>query len=247
MLPRIPVKNEGWSSVETSANNGGQTEENVNKIETTSDSKRRLGRTLAVALGVGMAIAAQAAPATAEGAQTYNYSFKGQSVEARFYTQAGCEGTEAFVHAIDGRIKVEGRPEAQSGVFVAITRFDICTQQHLGSAIGFNPALAADALEFDRLDGAALEATVQMNEFSPGGSYPVSVQLQWTGVGGTMSSREHTKLESPGFRVNARESGTTRSANVSGVLSDGTVDYTSGAWASGRLSSINAGSVAVIR
>ncbi len=53
-------------------------------------------------------------------------------------------------------------------------------------------------------------------------------------------------LDCPGLRVNSRESGTTRAADVAGVVSDGTTDYVAGAWAWGTLSSVNAGEVVIL-
>jgi hypothetical protein len=194
-----------------------------------------------------LAIAALAAPASADGAETYHYGFKGQTAEATFYAQQGCTATETFVHAVDGRVKVgAGRPDAQSTLFVGVLRFDICTQQVLGRSLGFNENLG-DALDFDRLDGAGLAATVQMSDLESGGAtYPMDVQLQWTGIGEPFKAREHIMLDYPGFRVNSRESGTTRAADVTGVVSDGTTNYVSGAWAWGTLNSVTAGEVVIL-
>ena len=47
-------------------------------------------------------IAAQAAPAGADGVETLHYGFKGQTAEARFYSQQGCMATETFIHAVAG-------------------------------------------------------------------------------------------------------------------------------------------------
>ncbi len=140
-----------------------------------------------------------------------------------------------------------GRPEPQSTLFVGVLRFDIRTQQVLGRLLGFSEDLG-DALDFDRLDGASLATTVEMRELGPGGgaTYPMDLQLQWTGIGEPFNAREHIMLDYPGFRVNARESGTTRAANVSGVVSDGTTDFVAGAWASGTLSSVHAGEVVIL-
>lgn len=96
--------------------------------------RNRLGRPVATALGLSLAIAAQAAPAGADGAETFHYGFRGQTAEATFYAQQGCKATETFVHAVDGRVKVgAGRPDAQSTLFVGVLRFDICTQRCWGA------------------------------------------------------------------------------------------------------------------
>ena len=90
-----------------------------------------------------------------------------------------------------------------------------------------------------RLDAASLAATVQMRELGTADSapYTMDIQLQWTGIGEPSKAREHIMLDYPGFRVNSRESGTTRAADVTGVVSDGTTNYVSGAWAGGTLNS----------
>jgi len=70
--------------------------------ETINRPRHRLGRRVAAALGLSLAIAAQAATAGADGAETLRNGFKGQTAEALFYSAAGCTGTEVFVHAVDG-------------------------------------------------------------------------------------------------------------------------------------------------
>jgi hypothetical protein len=217
----------------------------VNTVNGTISARRhRLGRGVVATLGMSIAVAALAAPAGAAGADTYHYSFKGRTAEARFVSIEGCVATEAFVHAVDGRVKqVAGRPEAESSVFVGLTSYDVCTNSPLGFSLGFREDL--DALQIDRLDGATLDTTVTMTRMLTGDTFVMTVQLQWTGFGDTLKARDHIMLDYPGFRVNARESGTSRPASVSGVLSDGTTDHAATPWASGLLSSINDGAVFV--
>lgn len=194
-----------------------------------------------------MVVAAQATPAGADGTETLHYGFKGQTSEARFFSTEGCVATEAFVHAVDGHVRFgPGRPDAESTVFVAVTRFDACNQQPISFALGSGRDLG-DALQMDRLDGAALATTVQMVNLSTGVSFPMNVQLQWTGTGTPVRAREHIMLNYPGYRVNARETGTSRAANVVGAMSDGSVNYVSGATSSGTLSTVNDGQVVVLR
>ena len=144
-------------------------------------------------------------------------------------------------------IELPGRPDAESSVFVAVTSVDICTRQPLGFSLGFREDLG-DALDLDRLDAASLAATVQMRELGTADSapYTMDIQLQWTGIGEPSKAREHIMLDYPGFRVNSRESGTTRAADVTGVVSDGTTNYVSGAWAGGTLNSVAAGQVVIL-
>jgi hypothetical protein len=212
---------------------------------TISASRHRLGRGIVATLGMSIAVAALAAPAGAAGADTHHYGFKGRTAEARFLTVEGCVATEAFVHAVDGRVKHDaGRPEAESSVFVGLASFDVCTGSPLGFSLGYQEDLG-DALQIDRLDGATLDATVTMTRMLTGDTFAMTVQLQWTGFGDTLKAREHIMLDYPGFRVNARESGTSRPASVSGVVSDGTTNHAATPWASGLLSSINDGAIFV--
>lgn len=207
--------------------------------------RHRLGRSVVATLKMSIAVAVLAAPAGASGADTYHYGFKGQTAEARFVRTEGCVVTEAFVHAVDGRMKPEaGRPEVESSVFVGLTRYDMCTNTPLGFSLGFREDIG-DALHIDRLDGATLDTMVPMTNLATNESSTMTVQLQWTGFGESMRARDHILLDYPGFRVNARLSGTSRPASPSGVVSDGTTNYAATTWASGLLSSINDGAVVV--
>jgi hypothetical protein len=237
------VKNDGLHGVKRSANNGGHQESDMNG--TINRRRYRPGRRVVAALGMSIAVAALATPAEAAGADTYHYGFKGQTAEARFVSTAGCVVTEAFVHAVDGRLRLgPGRPEAESGVFLAITRFDMCTQQPISFALGFREDLG-ESLQIDRLDGASLDTTVDVMDMMTNTTVPVTVQVQWSGTLETFKAREHIKLDYPGYKVNSRQSGTSRSAVVSGVISDGTTNYADAPWASGTLSSIHDGTLAV--
>lgn len=213
---------------------------------TISERRHRLGRGVVASLAMSIGVAALAAPAGAAGVDTYHYGFKGWTAEARFVSSEGCVVSEAFVHAVDGRVKPDGgRPEAESSVFVGLTRFDVCTGAPLGFSLGFAENLG-DALQIDRLNGATLDTTVTMTTLATNATSAMTVQLQWSGFGESVKAREHIMLDYPGFRVNSRETGTSRPASVSGVLSDGTTNHAATPWASGKLSSINDGAVAVL-
>ena len=209
---------------------------------------RRLGRTLSVALAVATGISLQAGPAEAEGAEALHYRFHGKVAEAGFYSvdPTGCIATDTYVEAVDGRVKFDqGRPDADSVVFVGVARYDNCTQQLVTLATGLLEP-PDGALQIDRFEGAALNTDVEMRSLLDGGTFTMRVQLQWTGTGERERAREHLLIDHPGFQLNSRFNGTTRAADVSGVVSDGTVDYADSAFNYGRLSSVNAGETVVI-
>lgn len=215
--------------------------------ESSKISARRLRRAVAVALGTGMAIAAQASPAVAQGAEALHLSYRGNMAEARFIAldESGCVLTDSFVHAVDGRVKMQpGRPDADLVAFVGIARVNQCTQQLLSLAMG-TAELTSGAFETDRYDNATLATTVGLTDLIGGSSFVVNVDLRWTGTGERERSREHVIIDHPGFQLNSRMQGTTRHADVSGVITEGTANYAAGD-AHASLSSINAGELVVL-
>lgn len=214
---------------------------------TTTTGARRLGR-LAAVLGVSVAIAAQAAPAGAAGATDgggSHYSFKGQLAEAEWVSrdESGCVVTDTYVSAVDGRVKFEsGRPDAESYVFVGTLRYDECARQMISLAVGRSD-LAAEAFQVDRFETASLAATVEMSDVVNGGSFPMQVQLTWTGYGDRERARTHLIIDYPDYQLNSRFNGTMRAASTAGLLSDGTTNYASGSQVYGAIASVNSGTV----
>jgi hypothetical protein len=50
--------------------------------------------------------------------------------------------------------------------------------------------------------------------------------VSWTGSGDIVSVKDHDHLKEPGFKLNARFTGTSRNATASGTVSDGTTNFT---------------------
>lgn len=74
--------------------------------------------------------------------------------------------------------------------------------------------------------GSVAFATLGCFDFFGGSSFDVFVDLSWLGVGNPVSQSSHFHSRSPGFIVNGRFSGTFRSAEASGSVSDGVTNFT---------------------
>jgi hypothetical protein len=107
-----------------------------------------------------------------------------------------------------------------------VAQFGNCTQTLLLAADG-SAVLGPGELQIDnKLTTANLTATVEVFDVVSGASFPVDVNVSWTGVGGTTSTRTHTRQTLPGFKVNERFERTFREAIASGTVSDGTTNFT---------------------
>jgi hypothetical protein len=180
---------------------------------------------LAVALLLSMLVTA---PAHAAGAETQHFRFKGQFAEAVFQTvdSSGCIKTIVTIIANDNRIKLAGQPEAAARGEIDLFQVDNCAGRLLVSAFGL-AMLTPDQFQIDKqLNAATLSATIEVTDVVSGNAFPVDVSVNWTGCGDTVSDKSHDHLKEPGFKRNARLTGTVRNATASGSVSDGTSNFT---------------------
>jgi hypothetical protein len=204
---------------------------------------KRLLLILALALS-----ALVATPASAAGAETLHFSFKGQTADAFFSSvdPSGCVFTEVGVFAVDGRVKETGHPAVSSEAFIFISQFDACTDTLLLAADG-SATLAPGEFQIDQqLTTASLNTTIEVFDFVSGTSFPVDVSVSWTGVGATFRIKDHFQIKTPGFKVNSRFDGTFREATASGTVSDGTTNFTPEPAVFAELGSVKQGEVVII-
>jgi hypothetical protein len=181
---------------------------------------------LAAVAALAMAVSASPVHAASE---TTHFSFQGQTANAFFSSTdpGGCVVTSVFVLANDGRTKTgPGGPLAESFAFVAVSQFNQCTETQLLNAEG-SAVLAADDFQMDsRLTAATLDTSIELFDFVSGTSFPVDVNLAWTGSGDTLTQRSHFQINAPGLKVNERFSGTLRGATATGTVTAGTTNFT---------------------
>jgi hypothetical protein len=206
-------------------------------------------RLLAVA-SLTVLVLALALPAGAAPAETLHFSFKGRLAEAFFSSTdaSGCVLTEVYVAADDGRVKIDpGGAEAESAAVIFISQFDTCTGTQLGAAEG-TALLAPGAFQIDKeLTAATLSATIEVFDSVSDTSFPVQVNVSWTGVGDTTREKQRSHLTAPGFKSIIRVDGTSREATASGTVTDGTTNFTPGPAVFAELHSSKLGSVDIIR
>jgi len=181
---------------------------------------------LAVALLLSMVVTAL--PAHAAGAQTRHFSFKGQFAAAVFDTvdSSGCSKTFVTVIAEDRRIKQAGSPETTLRATIDLLQFDRCSGKLLLSAFGL-ATLTSDQFQIDKqFNAATLNATIEVTNSLSSNTFPVNVSVSWTGSGDIVREKNHVHLKEPGFKLNARFTGTSRNATASGTVTDGTTNFT---------------------
>jgi hypothetical protein len=184
---------------------------------------------LLLVVSLALALMALAVPARAAGTETQHFSLDGLFADAFFSSTdpSGCVSTVVDLLANDGRSRIgSGQPTVGARAIIIVAQFDNCTQTLLLAADG-SAVLGPGELQIDnKLTTATLTATVEVFDVVSGASFPVDVNVSWTGVGGTTSTRTHTRQTLPGFKVNERFESTFREAIASGTVSDGTTNFT---------------------
>ena len=182
-------------------------------------------------------------------AENVTYHFRGNTAFAGFETTEGCitATTEVFVYSFPLHEPPGPAPEASPTLFVTIWRNDICNHIFLGSLFG-EASLPADAFSVSGgLQTGSLNATLQVEDFGAGSTFPVTVDLTWTGVGEV--SRDNTNEHSsfPGLRMMRHERGTRRDAVATGSVLLGTANLTPNPSTYGGLTFSEVGSVFIQR
>jgi hypothetical protein len=201
---------------------------------------------LLLVVSLALALMALALPARAAGAETLHFSFAGQTADATFFSTdpSGCVSTEVFLLVTDGRSKSgSGPPTVAPSAIIIVSQADTCTQTVLIAADG-TAVLAPGQFQIDnQLTAATLTATIEVFDFVSGASFPLEVNVSWTGVGGLSSSKTHVHQTFPGFKVNRRDDRTFRDATASGTVSDGTTNFTPEPTTEAELASVKNGEV----
>jgi hypothetical protein len=172
-----------------------------------------------IVLVLGLALSVTVTPAAAK-TETLHFRFQGQSAFASFSTfdETGCIHTFVRLFAQDGRVKQDGRPEVESMAIVNISQVNDCTYEFLLLAIGFT-ALAPDEFVIDKkLNQATLTTTIVVEDTIISMTFPVDINVTWTGIGETSTVKEHFQIKEPGLKENFRFMGISRGAQASGTV-----------------------------
>lgn len=190
---------------------------------------RPLTRTLAVVTLAGVSALAPSAASASSGNNTIS-NLKGPLVNAAFsWTDpSGCVQTNVFVNANDQIAQVSPEPGSQGYAAVSISQQNDCTGTALLSDFGEKTTLQAGELVIsNQLDQATLTTTIQVADSVSGASFPVTVDLTWTGTSAIYRNHSFSNdLLGGRCRVVNHWKGTGRDAVASGSVSDGTTNFT---------------------
>ncbi|HVG07277.1 MAG TPA: hypothetical protein VNM67_06190 [Thermoanaerobaculia bacterium] len=199
-------------------------------------------------IGVAATLVMSLLPAAVR-AENATYHFRGNTAYAGFETTEGCitASTEVFVYSFPLHEPPGPAPEASPTLFVTMWRHDICNHVFLGSLFG-EASLPADAFSVSGgLQTGSLNATLQVQDFSTGSTFPVTVDLTWTGVGEVSRDNKNEHSSFPGMRMMRHERGTSRDAVATGSVLLGTQNLASSPSIYGGVSSSQVGSVFIQR
>ncbi|HWP92993.1 MAG TPA: hypothetical protein VNN20_12440 [Thermodesulfobacteriota bacterium] len=187
-------------------------------------SEKKVRKLAAIAIALALVVFALPT-ATQAGADVYHYSFKGQTAVAYFYSGDECSFTAAYVFMSDGRIKAKGKPEVQSAAYITVVQYDYCAGTYL-YADGYSELAGKDFQINKKLISATVDTTIEVYDYYTGNSFPVNVSINWTGSGDIYSGKYHSHFQGFGYSSNYRSNGSSRYAEASGTVSDGTTNFT---------------------
>jgi hypothetical protein len=158
------------------------------------------------------------------------FKFRGESVNAFFTNTYGCIETSVFVAATQGASQSPPGPGSPvSQVVLFISQFDLCAGERLVSAESVSTVPEADFQVAKKLEQATLNTTVTVTDFasdSPA-TFDVFIDLTWTGIGSLSRQSNNSHFITPlGCIINNRFHGISRTAEATGSVSDGTMNYT---------------------
>jgi hypothetical protein len=184
-----------------------------------------------VTLSLAVLILAQASAASAASVNVEVENLRGPLANAWFSAvdASGCMTTDAFVSATDTTDQhLPGVGVATAIAAVSIFSYDACTGETLLDAVGQREDLGADAFLFSKqLDFAALDTTVTLTDVSTGDTFDVLVDMNWTGTSDITRQHSNTNDVLPGCHVLNRWKGSGRQATAAGVVSRGSINFTS--------------------
>jgi hypothetical protein len=139
---------------------------------------------------------------TASGADTQAGSSHGTGVSAWFSATDGCLETQAYASGLQG---VNGGTQVLDNGVVAfasatILRYDLCAGGTLVEVSTGSVSLGRHDLRVDhQLTWAQLQTTVDVTDELTGSSYPLAVDLVWSGTGTPEESSFHDVFFTPGW------------------------------------------------
>jgi hypothetical protein len=154
----------------------------------------------------------------------------GSSVSSNSGVGGGGGGCGTFTNVFVQPMQSLTRPgnTASQVVFVSISQYDSCTGMQLVGASNTDPnTFAPDftgTIQFGTgLSTATVNGTAPMFDFFTGAQvFTTTINVTWQGYGPTGTSIDSSHFRAPGYIVNSHFHGSSRAAEASGTLTDGT-------------------------
>ena len=160
-----------------------------------------------------------AAPAYAAQTEVSRMSNSGLTASMGVTEFTQCGSTLLYIIAVDGRVKLDGRPEVSSAVTGVVDSKDFCTDSYWYG--NFDVAIPDSAFQIDKkLNQATLHTTstacgvVNWEE----ACFPVAIDLRWTGEGDTGRQKSREQQTTSHYKVMYSYDETSRSAIVTGSI-----------------------------
>ena len=188
-------------------------------------------RTVFMIVSLGSVIVGGTSVADAASGNVAVANLRGPLVNALFSVTdpTGCVETDTFVTAnLPSSQQLPGAPVTIGVASVDIYRYDSCTNTTLLDATGGTDSLPAGAIQVSKqLDRATLTTTLAMTDIDTGATFNVNVNVAWVGTSDIYRDDVNSNdFYGGGCHVLNRWKGSGRDAAASGVVSDGSTNYT---------------------
>ena len=201
---------------------------------------------LLTVVALALAIFGQHTTASAGGGGAFN--FRGPSILASFSNNdpSGCIVTDVTVIASDAMVQdAPGSGSALSFASVTISQYDNCADLQLLLAYGSAPLTEGDISIAGNLNSATLNATVNVFDEPSETTFDVDISLAWIGTSALTHQHSNSHFRSPGCIMNSRSNDASRTAEVSGSISDGITNFTPAPSVEASIVSVKNGTVVV--
>jgi hypothetical protein len=173
-------------------------------------------------------------------------TFKGETGFATFQSTTSCTVTNIFVFA-NANFEHSGATTTQTFAILNLSTqvYNSCTLSFsYGNGQDFNPTVQSTS------NVLTAQGSVDVLTYNPDGTTSTTtytVDLTWKGFGRSTRQVESTHFQSAGFITQSHFTGTTRSALVTGTLSDGTTNFAGSSSTLGESLSADSGTFVIIQ
>jgi len=182
-------------------------------------------------VSLGALVLSQSSVASAASDKVTVENLRGPLINASFTSTdpSGCIETDAFVTANRPTDQLlPGRGTTTGIGAVNVFEYDSCTDTTMLQAVGETDTLSAAEFQVSRqLDWASLHATITLTNIDTGDTFDVAVNVALVGTSVITRDHENTNdFYGGGCHVLNRWKGSGRTAEASGVVSDGVTNFT---------------------